>query len=81
MNRPGFCGSCHEEPVHSRGRCKGCYQRQRKAGTLERTAESWGTLHTDGARCRCGLRLPCGDCLPVRLHEFMEQRMSKESNT
>jgi hypothetical protein len=89
MNRPGFCGSCHEAPVHSRGRCRGCYQRQRKAGTLERTAESWGTMHTDGQRCRCGLRLStpaelaskqCSDCLPAGLYEFIEQRMSKQEN-
>lgn len=26
-------------------------------------------------RCRCGLLLPCGDCLPTNAVDFAEQRM------
>ena len=33
-----------------------------------------------GARCRCGLRLPCNDCLPRTAVEFMEKRMQARSN-
>ena len=29
-------------------------------------------------RCRCGLLLPCNDCLPEHAPEFQEQRMFRE---
>lgn len=34
---------------------------------------------TSGERCRCGLRLPCNDCLPDNAVEFMQTRMRATS--
>lgn len=33
-----------------------------------------------GERCRCGLRLPCNDCLPKTAAEFVAKRMTATSN-
>lgn len=33
-----------------------------------------------GERCRCGLRLPCNDCLPKTAAEFIVKRMTARSN-
>jgi hypothetical protein len=37
--------------------------------------------HRAVPRCRCGLALPCNDCLPARLHDFIATRMRSEAGT
>lgn len=69
-----LCTECGEKPQHSQGRCQMCYMRDyRGRGKRNPVPE----MDMSGARCRCGLRLPCNDCLPVHLDQFMTERMQK----
>lgn len=47
----------------------------RGAPARQRTEDA---AFADMPRCRCGLLLPCGDCIPEHAPEFMEQRMFRE---
>jgi hypothetical protein len=84
------------ERVQGQGLCKKHYQMARRDGTIKiiqphhrmrRAPLTEGGLTRDelrddmsGPRCRCGLRLPCNDCLPRTLGEFIRQRMQAPSN-
>lgn len=76
MRKP--CTECGSTSGYAcRGLCNRCYQKATRAGAIATVDLNFNRIHTDGARCRCGLRLPCFDCLPAHLHEFIEQRMQK----
>ena len=66
-------------PVHSVGMCGTCYQRRRR-GHQTRRHTTDGDIDTSGERCRCGLRLPCNECLPTNIIDHIESRMAKQSN-
>lgn len=54
-------------------------QRLRDGGELPAwepdTNASLGAIDRSGTRCRCGLRLPCDDCLPRDAATFAALRM------
>ena len=72
------CTECGDTRGYAcRGLCNRCYQKAKKNGMIKTVDLNFNRIDTSGERCRCGLRLPCFDCLPEHLHEFIEQRMQK----
>jgi hypothetical protein len=50
-------------------------RRYRSFGDPESGPGDLGRVDASGERCRCGLRLPCEDCLPTTAVEFVARRM------
>lgn len=73
------CRYC-DKPVHAQERCAAHYIAARRSGSVV-TAPRTKLQHSDfkvdmsGPRCRCGLRLPCNDCLPSTATEYAFTRM------
>lgn len=70
-----LCTYCLSKRVIARGLCTACYQYQMRNGTLKRVQGETMFIDRSGAKCRCGLRLPCNDCLPKTATEFAFARM------
>lgn len=63
---------------YARRLCSPCYAYGRRLGDFDTTKKpSLRESHVDtsGEKCRCGLRLPCFDCLPSTATEYAFTRM------
>lgn len=75
------CKTCGALRPVARGLCQPCYTRAYRAGE-HANGEKWkhdGHHDTSGARCRCGLRLPCNDCTATNAADHAANRMYRES--
>jgi hypothetical protein len=79
------CRKCAstEDSARTRGRCPPCYQKDRRNGKFEITKVDGidTALDMSGARCKCGLRLPCNDCIAGTAADFAMNRMYREPAT
>ncbi len=86
--RPKCSDPSCDLPQKCRGYCNAHYLRAVKAKRLV-TRDQWrkpsnesesGADDTSGERCKCGLRLPCNDCLPATATEYAFTRMYAPNN-
>lgn len=54
--------------------------RGRPVRRIEDRWDEYAAVDDSGPKCRCGLRLPCNDCLPVSATAFAQQRRSHWSD-
>ncbi len=77
---PGtLCSKGCGRPLKCKGLCNPCYMRAVHSGELEPNSHGDAAHDMSGERCKCGLRLPCNDCLPPNAAEHAETRMYRES--